>query len=184
MQLASDGLFVRRPSSVLRKVKAMLRSIVLVWIFLAAVLAVPAQTADDIKPPNESATRAEQEKWLTQALIKYGKYKNASTSVSIASAKINVCIVSFNVIRKPTSIDSPMDRTVVRTNKVTQSVSIDLSRIADDGVAIEEFLDPNLRTLVVKSVGEVKTEVVVERKAAAAIRVVLERLRAECRPER
>lgn len=159
----------------------MKRSIVLI-VFLLSVFSVSAlaQPAAEIKPPGESSSRTDLEKWLAQALGKHGKYRNRARSVSVSSAKFVGCILSFDVLHKPNTIDTSSDRTVFSTKKVTQAVSIDMSRIAPGGVAIEDFLDPDLRTLVVKLADGAKTEIVVRGEAAAAMRNVLERLATAC----
>ena len=159
----------------------MKRSIVLILFFLSVFSASAlAQPADEIKPPVESSSRSDLEKWLTQALGKYGRYKNRARSVSVSSAKFTGCTLSFDVLHKPNTIDTSSDRTVFSTKKVTQVVSIDISRIAPSGLAIEDFLDPDLRTLVVKLADGAKTEIVVRGEAAGAIRTVFERLSAAC----
>ena len=161
----------------------MLRNAILALVLLASFVAVsPGRTIDDIKEPAESATRAELEKWLIRALGKYGKHKTHSMSVSIASAKFEGCVLSLEMLHKPNSIDTRMDRTVYRTKKVTHTVSIDLVTIAEDGLTTREYLDADLRTIVVGYPGGVEIEVVVQREAAASMRNVFERLRGECRP--
>ena len=159
----------------------MKRSIFLVLLLLAVFsVGVCAQTADEIKPPSESSSRADLEKWMAQALGKYGKYRNRARSVSVSSAKFAGCTLSLDVLHKPNTIDNDSDRTVFSTKKVTQAVAIDLSRIAPGGIAIEDFLDPDLRTLVVKLADGSKTDIVVRGEAAVAIQNVLERLSAAC----
>ena len=161
----------------------MKRSVVLILFFLSLVsTSAIAQASEEIKPPSESASRADLEKWMTGALSKYGKYKNRARSVSVSSAKFAGCMLSFDVLHKPNTIDISSDRTVFSTRKVTQAVSIDMARVASGGVAIEDFLDPGLRTLVVKLNDGAKTEVVVLGEAAAAMRIVMERLSRSCKP--
>lgn len=159
----------------------MQKSIVLVLFFLAVLSVGPfAQTPDEIKPPSETVSRTQLEKWLTQALVKYGKYKNLSTSVAISSAKFSECTLGFDLVRRPNAIDTRTDSAVSRTNKVTQNVSIDVSRIAADGITIEDYLDPDLRALIVSLTNGSKTEIIVRHDAAGAIRTAFARLRTAC----
>lgn len=158
----------------------MLRSIALQFLLVAVFSAGAMSQSKDLAAPSENLSRPELEKWITQSMTKHAKYETGTTSVTVSSAKIDQCRLSFNFVRKPRAIEIASDRTVYRTERVTDAVAIDMSQIEPGTITVEEYLDPDLKTVAIKLDEFAKTEIVVRRQAAEAIRIALDRLRGAC----
>ncbi|HVF31026.1 MAG TPA: hypothetical protein VNA22_08650 [Pyrinomonadaceae bacterium] len=156
----------------------MLRTLFFLLIFVSGAA---AQNSSDIKPPAEDLSRTELEKWIVQALGKYGEYKSQSMNASVSSAKFTGCTLNFDIIRKSTPRHNDTVNAVYKTRGVKHPVSIDLSRVA--AISVVDYLNPELQTVVLTMTGGPTTngsEIIVRHAASNAIKTAFERMRGFC----
>lgn len=155
--------------------------------FTTVMLAPCAASQDrsSIKPLSQTATLAETQKWLVDAIGKYASYKTRVTAVTISDAKFDGCIFKFALTRKSGSISTATMGATRTTNAVKEEIAFDPSQIESDGIALTDHVYPELQTIEVRSRraagadGATTTthgniiELVVKREAADAIRAAL-----------
>ena len=159
-------------------------------LFLTCVLASGSAHAQakPVVPPAENAPRAEQEKWLTSAVTKYGSYKTLNLTIGVSSAKFNGCRLEFVQTRKSGAISQDTMGVTTRTSTTKQDIAIDLSTLDAAGVTIKDDIDPALRVLLLKlrradaNAKAREVELIVKEEAAAAIKTSLEQISRQCPP--
>ena len=152
----------------------------LLFVFAPAMIYAQAKVAG----PGESATDAEQQKWLLTALPKYGSYKTPSNSVRISVPKIEACVLSFTQTKKFGSTSEETLIITTRTDTVKDTISIDLAKLDLASLKIGEHLDVALSTLsfrIKRSETNVRNvEMVIQQPAVEAVKTALESLARGC----
>lgn len=134
-----------------------------------------------VSPPAESAPIADQQKWLLDAITKYGSYKTPTSSVKISAPKIEACVLSFTQSKK---YGATSERTLIvntRTDTVKEDVSIDLAKLDVSTIKSSEHMEPEVMTVAFRMRNAVRdTEVVVRQSSAEAIKTTLGRVAGSC----
>jgi hypothetical protein len=153
-------------------------------IFFTLILAglVSAQEKP-IMPPAETESLHGQQRWLTNAVTKYGSYRTLNLSVVISSAKFTGCQLDFVQTRKLNAAAQDTMGVTTKTNTLKQNISIDLAQL--DTATIDEHVDLTLRQLSIKlrrAENDFRNvDLVVREEAADAIKTTLERIGGECK---
>jgi hypothetical protein len=157
-----------------------------ILLFVVAPMMTYSQ-GKTIAPPAESAAVTEQQKWLVNAVAKYGSYKTPTTSVKISAPKIDACVLSFTQAKKfGSTLEEKTLILTTRTDTVKDSVSIDLAKIDIPSLGLSDYILPELSTFsfrIKRSETNFRDmELVVQRPAADAIKTTLERVASACAP--
>lgn len=170
----------------------MFKTYLLGIILMIAFAAYPpnASSQDNVKPPNEDASRAELEEWIVRALGKHASYRTRSTSVSVERVKLTGCTIVYSVVRRSNPVNNDTVNAVLKTKGVKSEVDLDAARIEPNGIEIADHVLPEFQTLVIHerfgpsvppAAGTSRAvEIVVKYEAAAAIKTALERFRDHC----
>ena len=157
-------------------------------LFLTCVLASVSTYAQSkpVVPPSENAPRAEQEKWLTNAVTKYGSYKTLNLAIVVSSAKFDGCRLEFVQTRKSGAVSQDVMGVTTKTETTKQDIAIDLSTLDTFGVTIKDEIDPALKVLVLKlrradaNAKAREMELIVKEEAAEAIKTAFEQISRQC----
>lgn len=156
------------------------------WILLTATLfaiatATNAQKRDVIKPPPETATLVEFQKWFADSFAKYASYKTRSAAVAISSPKFDGCKFSFEQVRKFASTSTATMGATRTVNSVKDDISFDMSLFSSDGVNIVDHIYPEVQTLELKFANDGRiVEIGVKSEASAAFKSALIQMRRLC----
>ncbi|MEO8042751.1 MAG: hypothetical protein ABI646_09095 [Acidobacteriota bacterium] len=156
-------------------------SLLLTAAIFALTVEVRPQKRDEIKPPAETATLAESEKWFVDSFVKYATYKTKVTTVTVSNAKFEGCTFSYNQARKFASTSTATMGATRTTNTVKEDISFDLGRISADGINVTDHIYPEVRTLELKFVDDGRiVEIVVKSEASEAFKTALAQIRRLC----
>jgi hypothetical protein len=149
-------------------------------IFAAATV-IHAQKRDDVKPPPETATLADSQKWFVDTFTRYASYKTRVQSVTISSAKFDGCAFTFTQTRKAGSVSTATMGATRTVNTVKDDVSLNLSTLLPDGIKVSDHIYPELQTLELKFAGDERiVEIVVKGEASEAFKSALLQIRRLC----
>ena len=159
-------------------------------LFLTCILASASAYAQTrpIMPPAENEPRAEQERWLANALTKYGSYKTLNLAIIVSSAKFNGCRLEFVQTRKSGATSQDVMGVTTKTATTKQDIAIDLSTLDATGVTIKDEIDPALKVLLLKlrradaNAKAREMELIVKEEAVSAIKTAFEQISRQCPP--
>ena len=155
----------------------------LLFAFVPVIIYSQAKT---VTPPPESASSAEQQKWLVNALAKYASYETPAMSIKISAPKIERCVLTYTRTKKIGSTSETTLIVTTRTDKIKDNMSIDLTNLHTPSIKLSDHIFPELSTLSFR-VSRNETnfrdfEIVVQQPAADAIKTTLERVAWSCGP--
>lgn len=140
----------------------------------AVATAVYAQKRDVIKPPPDTATLAESQKWLIDSFMKFGSFKTPVQTVTISNANFDGCTFNFAETRKSGSVSTATMGTTRTISTAKGDVSIDLGRLSADGVKVADHIYPELRTIELTFAGDPRiVDIVVKSEASDAFKTVV-----------
>ena len=148
----------------------------------------PATIWSQAKPvaaPSADAPRAEQEKWLVQAITKYGSYDAMTASVKLSAAKINGCVLSYTQTKKFGATKEQTLIVTTRTDSVKEGIAIDLAKLDVSSLKLLENVSPDVMSLAFRTLGggSVRdTEIILRQPAADAVKTAIERVARACQP--
>jgi hypothetical protein len=149
-------------------------------IFVAAT-SMHAQKRDVEKPPPETATLVESQKWFVDSFAKYASYKTRVQTVTISNAKFDGCTFTFTQTRKAGSVSTATMGATRTVNTVKDDVSLNLSTLLPDGIKVSDHVFPELQTLELKFAGDERiVEIVVKGEASEAFKSALLQIRRLC----
>ncbi len=136
--------------------------------------AVDAQNRDVIKPPPDTATLAESQKWLIDSFTKFGSFKTPVQTVTISNVNFDGCTFNFAETRKSGSVSTATMGATRTISTAKGDVSIDLGRLSADGVKVTDHIYPELRTIELTFAGDPRiVEIVVKSEASDAFKTVV-----------
>jgi len=147
----------------------------------AIATAINAQKRDVIKPPPETATLAEFQKWFADSFVKYASYKTRSATAAISSPKFDGCTFSFTQTRKFASTSIATMGATRTVSSVKDDISFDLSLLSSDGVNVVDHIYPEVQTLELKFANDGRiVEIGVKSEASEAFKSALIQMRRLC----
>ena len=163
-------------------------------LLTAAVFAISAslsaQKRNEIKPPSESASLAENQQWIGEALAKFGSYKTRLEAMTVSKVSFDACRFSFTETRKSGSTSTATMGATTTTNVSKNDISIDLAKVRPDGISLEDHIYPELQTIKIWYAGfdlaEGSTagrvyQIVVKHEAGDAIKTALLQAKRLCK---
>ena len=157
----------------------------MIRIFVIVLFAVATSTiwsqGKTVSPPAENLPRAEQEKWLVQAIAKYGSYDEMTTAIKISAAKIHGCALSYTQTKRFGATKEQNIIVTTRTDSVKNDIIIDLAKLEVDTMKLSEHMYPEVMTLSFRMRDSVRdTEIILRQTAAEAIKTTIERVARAC----
>jgi hypothetical protein len=154
-------------------------------IFLLVPSALYSQTKP-VSPPPEGAAPVEQQRWLVNAIRKYGTFKSLGTSISISSPKLDACVLSFVQTKRYGSMSHDTMGAKERVDSVKGEVRLDLAKLDIASLKVEDHFDPELSIVSLRigpsDASSKNIEIIVQQPAAGAVKTTLERVVRSCIP--
>jgi len=120
-------------------------------LFAALLFALAAsmlgQKRNEIKPPPETASLAENQQWVVGTIGKYGSYKTRVEAITLSNAKFDGCAFSVIQVRKLGSTSTTTMGPTRTTYSAKDDILIDVTKVRPDGISLEDHLYPELHTV-------------------------------------
>ena len=136
-----------------------------------------------VEPPSADAPRADQERWLIQALIKYGSHDVTTTAFKLTAVAVKGCVLSYTRTKRYGATKEQTLIVTTRTDSVKDDISIDLAKMDIPTIKLVEHMYPEVMTFSYRMKGDVRdSEIVLRQPAADAVKTTIERLARGCQP--